>query len=275
VRFATLEALGLFAHAVHLGLVIFGLLGVGLLLLPGWRESRAARHGNAAWQAPATLSEHERRVAALRHSVNSGGVAAGGPGGAPPDAAVATLVEESLPPRRDPSLWRAFAVLSSMAAGIVHLAVFPHHIVEAGLVVGLFFVVAAAWQGWWAWQLTHQVTASQLRAGIAGSIALIALWAWSRTLGLPFGFTDGPEKVGAWDLACEFWQVCVVLSCLRGLNLHRGLRRGPNNDLLDPDDLDRLDLDQLGMGRLGAIAWTWAGMCAVALIVLSVAVSIH
>jgi hypothetical protein len=270
VRFATLEALGLFAHAVHLGLVVFGLVGVGLLLLPGWRESRAARHGNSAWRVPATLSEHERRVAALRHAVGAGGVGAGELSVAPPDAALARLGEEPLPPQRDASLWRAFAVLSSMAAGIVHLAVFPHHIVEAGLVVGLFFVAAAAWQAWWAWQLTHEVTGSQLGAGIAGSVALIVLWAWSRTLGLPFGFTDGPEKMGAWDLACEFWQVCVVLSCLRALKLHRGLRAGRNNDLLDPDDPDRLS-----MGRLGTVAWAWAGVCAVALIVLSVTASIH
>jgi hypothetical protein len=267
VRFATLEALGLFAHAVHLGLVIFGLVGVALLLLPGWRESRAARHDNPAWRSPTALSEHERRVAALRQSVGAGGVGAGGLSVAPPDA---RLTEEPLPPRRDGSLWRAFAVLSSMAAGIVHLAVFPHHVVEAGLVVGLFFVAAAAWQAWWAWQLTQQVTAAQLRAGIAGSVALIALWAWSRTLGLPFGFTDGPEKVGAWDLACEFWQVCVILSCLRGLTLHRGLHRGLDSDPLDPDDPDRL-----AMGGLSTAAWSWAGVCAVALVVLSVTSSIH
>ncbi len=60
MRVATLEALGLFAHAVHLGLVLFGLVGVGLLLLPGWRESRAARRGGTAWRPPATVSEHER-----------------------------------------------------------------------------------------------------------------------------------------------------------------------------------------------------------------------
>jgi hypothetical protein len=261
VRFATLEALGLFAHAVHLGLVIFGLIGVGLLLVPGWRESRAARHGNAASRPPATLSEHERRVAALRH-----GVGAGGAGGLSVAAPETRSAEESLPPRRDGSQWRAIAVLSCVAAGIVHLAVFPHHIIEAGLVVGLFFVASAAWQAWWAWQLTQRVTASQLWAGIAGSLALIALWAWSRTLGLPLGLTDGPEKIGGWDLACEFWQVCVVLSCLRALNLHRGRTHDP---------LDSEDPDRLTMGQLGTIAWAWAGACAVALLVLSVTASIH
>ena len=35
---ATLEALGLVAHGVHLGLVLLGLVGVCVLLVPGWRE---------------------------------------------------------------------------------------------------------------------------------------------------------------------------------------------------------------------------------------------
>ncbi len=69
---ATLEALGLVAHAVHLGLLLLGLVGVCVLLVPGWRESRAARHGRAAWQAPATPAEHDQRVAVLRRSVSSG-----------------------------------------------------------------------------------------------------------------------------------------------------------------------------------------------------------
>jgi hypothetical protein len=260
VRVATQEALGLFAHAVHLGLVLFGLVGVGLLLLPGWRESRAAR-SSEAWRPPATASEHEQRVAALRASVGAGAL-----GGPPPVPSVPATAPEPATRRLDGSPWRAFAVLSCLAAGIVHLAVFPHHIVEAGLVVGGFFVAAAVWQGWWAWRLTHRVTEGQLWAGIVGSLGLIALWAWSRTWGLPFGFTDGPEKMGGWDLACEFWQVCVILCCLRGLSLHRGRR----DTRLDADDPD-----QLSLGQLGTAAWTWAGICALALVVLSVTASVE
>ena len=258
MRVATQEALGLLAHAVHLGLVLLGLVGVGFLLLPGWRESRATRTSEA-WRPPATVSEHEQRVAALRASVSAGAL------GAPAPESLAATTSQPEPRRLDDSPWRAFAVLSCLAAGIVHLAVFPHHIVEAGLVVGGFFVAAAVWQGWWAWRLTHRVTEGQLWAGIAGSLGLIALWAWSRTWGLPFGFTDGPEKMGGWDLACEFWQVCVILCCLRGLSLHRG-RRG---ERLDDD------LDQLSLGRLGTAAWTWAGLCALALVVLSVTASVE
>ncbi len=259
---ASLEALGLAAHAAHLGLVLFGLVGVAFLLFPGWRETRAARRGTRSWRAPATLSEHDERVAALRASLGTDRLSA-----PPPVAALAASTVEP-PVRLDSSPWRAFAVLSCMAAGIVHLAVFPHHVVEAGLLVGSFFVAAALWQGWWAWRLTRRVTELQLWAGIAGSLGLIALWAWSRTLGLPFGFTDGPERMGGWDLACEFWQVCVILSCLRGLSLHRD--RGRSSDRLDVDDPDHLSL-----GRLGTAAWTWAGVCALALVVLSVTASVE
>ena len=257
---ATLEALGLVAHGVHLGLVLLGLVGVCVLLVPGWRESRAARHGRAAWQVPATASEHDQRVAVLRRAISSGTLTA-----APPEAAPATIVGPMPAPRRDGAPWRAFAVISSMAAAIVHLAVFPHHVVEAGPLVGIFFVAVAAWQAWWARQLTREVTEARLRAGIVGSVALIALWAWSRTVGLPFGFTDGPERVGAWDLVCELWQVCVVCACLRGLSL-----RGGPGGRLDPDEPDRS-----GMGGLGAGSWAWAGLCAATLVVLCLAVPIE
>jgi hypothetical protein len=83
---ATLEALGLAAHAVHLGLLLLGLVGVCVLLVPGWRESRAARHGRASWQAPATAAEHDQRVAVLRRSVSSGTLTA-----APPESPPAPI----------------------------------------------------------------------------------------------------------------------------------------------------------------------------------------
>lgn len=268
MRSATLEALGLFAHAVHLGLILLGLVGVGLLLVPGWRESRALRHGQTAWRAPATVSEHDQRVAVLRRSISSGTLTA-----APAGSAVVTHVERGRDRRPDDDApWRAFAVISTMAAAIVHVAVLPHHAVESGLLVGLFIAGAAGWQASWAWQLTRAVTVDRLRSGIAGSLALIALWAWSRTGGLPFGLTSGAERVGAWDLACELWQLCVVLACLRGLSLRRG-RSGTHPDPVAPRGAK--DPDQLVMGRLGAAAWAWAGVCATALVVLCLAASIE
>ena len=40
---ASLTAVGIFAHAVHLGLILLGFVGVLALIVPGYRQSRSQR----------------------------------------------------------------------------------------------------------------------------------------------------------------------------------------------------------------------------------------
>src|SRR3954471_8016742 len=117
--------LGLFAHGVHLLLVLLGLVGVAARLLP---QAQAARSRRRTFRVPTDPSEHEQRVAMLREAVQNGQLttapALGGTtwGGARRSAAC-----------------RSAAATSSIAAAGVHAAVFPHHLDEA-LLVGLFFL---------------------------------------------------------------------------------------------------------------------------------------
>ena len=58
-------------------------------------------------------------------------------------------------------------------------------------------------------------------AGVAGNLAVLALWLTTRAVGLPFGLMPEPHPVGTWDLTCAAWELVVVLGC--ALTLRRGV----------------------------------------------------
>jgi hypothetical protein len=87
----------------------------------------------------------------------------------------------------------------------------PSHL-EHQLVVGLFFLAAAGFQAGWAGAAVLGVQRKIAAAGAAVNLALVAVWALSRTIGLP-GLA--PEPVGPWDLAAVAWELTVVAACLR------------------------------------------------------------
>ena len=234
--------LGLLAHGLHLLLLVLGLVGVGALVLPQLHQTRLSR--GPSYRRPATVAEHDERVAALRASLATGQLTA------PP------LLESTTPRERvlhDPSLWRVMAVSSSGAAAFVHAALFPHHLQE-GLLLGAFFLASAVVQAGWAYRVAREATSDLLAAGIIVNLALIALWAVTRTVGLPFGLLPGPEEVGGWDVSCVIWESTVVLACVAGLRTSTRQRR-------------------LVLGHLGRWAWWWMALCGIALIVLSLTVA--
>jgi hypothetical protein len=229
--------LGLVAHGFHLLLVVLGLAGVAYLLFP---QVQAAARSSRRTPHP---TEHEHRVEALRAAVRSGQLTT-------PGASAQLASREA----RDSSLWRGLAVGSSVAAAGAHAAVFPHHLEEAWF-VGLFFLVVTLAQAAWACLVTLDATDNRvLVAGIAGSAGLIALWAVSRTLGLPLGL--GREPVGGWDIACAVWELVVIAGCCVGLRQSRTKRT-------------------LVMGDQGPVAWTWVALSGVALVLLTLTVSQH
>lgn len=232
--------LGILAHGFHLLLVVLGLVGVAILLFPQLQAARASRR--TSFRPPASSDEHQQRVTALRAAVRSGSLTT------PDESALRATTREA----RDASTWRAVAVASSVAAAGVHAAVFPHHL-EESLVVGAFFLLVTLAQAAWACLVTLDATSRRLLvAGIAGSIGLVALWAVSRTTGLPFGL--GREAVGGWDVASGIWELAVVAACLVGLRRPRSERA-------------------LVMGDLGRTAWAWASLSGVVLLVLTLTVT--
>ncbi len=84
---------------------------------------------------------------------------------------------------------------SSVAAAGVHAAVFPHHLDEAFL-VGAFFLAITLAQAAWACLVCLDATRRLLLAGIAGNLALVALWAVSRSVGLPVLGREARRRLG-------------------------------------------------------------------------------
>ena len=108
----------------------------------------------------------------------------------------------------DRALWR-IAVVATAASGVVHAVAVPHH-AEENLLFGVFFFLSACVQFLWCTLALLAPTRSLLRWGAVVDVALIALWALTRTVGLP-GLLEGPEAVGSWDVAAKLWEVVALL----------------------------------------------------------------
>lgn len=102
------------------------------------------------------------------------------------------------------------AAVASVLAGLIHYAVVPEHRGEWWLyavfftLLGAFQIVwaAAAWTGRQRWILL---------LGVLVSIAVLAVWTFTRTTGLPFGPDTGEaEPVGALDVASGLAEVVTI-----------------------------------------------------------------
>ena len=183
------------AHTVHYALVVGGLVALAWLL--------GARLLPAGHRPP---DAHDLRVAALRRAATSGTL------GVRPVPATTSLRAPAHPGPADALL--PLALVASGAAAGVHAAMGPAHLREQ-TVFGLFFAAAALAQlAWTAVALRGRPGRGLLAAGVVGNGACIALWALSRTSGLPLGLLPAPEAVGAWDLAALAWELVVVGACL-------------------------------------------------------------
>ena len=184
---------GSIAHDVHYAVLGAGLLGMILLLAPGWVGNR---------QPHEPRDEHELRVRLLHHQL-----AASSPGR--PTPAVAAR-----PPTLDRTVSSLLpiAVVSSTAASAVHVAVGPAHFAEVAL-FGIFFAATATLQIVWSVALVLRPSRLLLQLGLSGNAALLVLWLVTRTTGLPFGLLSRPETFGAWDLCCALWESITVVVC--------------------------------------------------------------
>lgn len=112
------------------------------------------------------------------------------------------------------SLQRAAALLTAGAA-FIHIGVAGQHFQE-WWAAGVFFLVTAAAQLVWAgWLWQRPAGRWVLLGGAALNVALLAVWAVSRTTGLPFGPGAGqPEAVGVADVVTGVLEAGSVVLAL-------------------------------------------------------------
>lgn len=105
--------------------------------------------------------------------------------------------------------------LASAGAALVHGAVCPEHFRER-TVLGLFFLVLCGVQLGWSAALLRRPSAALLRVGAVGSLMVVGLWLYTRTVGLPLGLEKGAvEQVGPPDLVASALEVLVAGLALR------------------------------------------------------------
>ncbi len=99
---------------------------------------------------------------------------------------------------------------ASIGAGIIHLALGPSHLDAIG-VLGLGFFVVGAAQLIWAALALHRPSHLLAWLGIGGNVAVLAAWAFTRTVGLPVG-PDAwtPEAIGWADSVAGLFELLVI-----------------------------------------------------------------
>ena len=113
------------------------------------------------------------------------------------------------------------AAIASVGAAMIHFAVLPAHWRD-WLPSGLFFASVAVFQLIWGLLTWARPTVAALTIGILANIGVTALWAWSRTAGVPFGPHAGePEVVQASGICALLLQCYVVMGAAWGCRRHR------------------------------------------------------
>jgi hypothetical protein len=119
----------------------------------------------------------------------------------------------------------AVAAWTSLAAGLIHLVVVPEHWQESWL-YGAFFVAATGAQLGLAVLLARRSSTWLLMTNIAVQLGLVALWAVTRTAGIPLGPEAGMvEAVGLLDSLCVAAQ--LVSAAAAGVLLRYGADTQP------------------------------------------------
>lgn len=116
----------------------------------------------------------------------------------------------------------------SFGAAAVHFAVSPDHFAE-WLPFGVAFACLAWFQVLWAAAYLVRPSSRLARTAIVVNAAVVVVWAWSRTIGLPIGPEPGStEAVGFADVLSSGLETLVVLGLLAaGTPLAARLARRP------------------------------------------------
>lgn len=104
--------------------------------------------------------------------------------------------------------------VTSGAAGVVHGAVVGHHAHQAA-VLGWFFAVTCLVQVAQAVALVLTPVRRVVVVGVLVDVGLVALWAWTRVVGVPLGIDGGQRQLARpVDVACTLLEVAAVLAGL-------------------------------------------------------------
>ncbi len=100
--------------------------------------------------------------------------------------------------------------LGYFGAASVHFVVMPEHFGEATL-YGIFFVFAASLQVVFGILMLGRPSRPLIAVGLVGNLAVIALWALTRTAGIPLGPDAArPETVGGLDVLATGFELLIV-----------------------------------------------------------------
>jgi hypothetical protein len=114
----------------------------------------------------------------------------------------------------------------SLAAAGMHLWVLEAHLQE-WWVYGAFFLAAALGQAAFAVLILRATPPWLLLTGIAGNLAIVAMYVLSRTNGPPLGPHAGrPEAAGLLDVACTVAELGVIVALLGLLPARLAQRTG-------------------------------------------------
>jgi hypothetical protein len=117
------------------------------------------------------------------------------------------------------------AATASLGAAAIHAVVTPSHL-EVSALLGALFLLAAVGQAVWPALALARPSGRVLALGAAGNGLVLAGWAASRTVGLPFGHDAWvAEPVEALDATAAALEATVVAACL--LLARIGSRRAP------------------------------------------------
>jgi hypothetical protein len=99
---------------------------------------------------------------------------------------------------------------ASIAAGVIHATVVPHHL-GGSTILGAAFVATAIFQVAWAAPVSVRLDARTLDLGVVVNATVVAAWITSRTIGLPFGpHAWLPEPVGSLDISATLLELLIV-----------------------------------------------------------------
>jgi hypothetical protein len=138
-----------------------------------------------------------------------------GVAGAVAAALLATLVGAAASDRAP--AFASAAALATAGAAAIHFAVATPHARE-WWGFGAFFIAAGWAQLGWSALAPRRADQRLLWVGLAGNLLVVAVWAVSRTRGLPFGPEPGAaEAIGTPDLVATALEVVAAAACLGGL----------------------------------------------------------
>jgi hypothetical protein len=141
------------------------------------------------------------------------------------------------------------AAAASIASGAIHFSVVGEHYTEAWY-FGVFFMLAAFAQVLWAVVVIARPTRRVLVAGMALQVALVGIYLWTRTTGLPIGPEPWqPEDVAFLDIMATLFEVIAAGTAI--LLIARPLDRPISR---------RLSLSTFGMAALLIAALTSASL---------------